>query len=179
MVRDLLKDLHLSKSFCYNSAKPFACANKHSHPNAKCPNKTIRLNLSSNSGLGVGNLNTKCLSACNNLNSLSRWNGVGDPKILLVPDLNSSCNRWNLLCGEGLVVHEEKLDVGCVVDEESLVSGWHHVAGLLVGTETNLYPHQPCSIETLLCIECSRIPSQVVRECHFNHSHFQFHVPMA
>lgn len=51
------------------------------------------------------------------------------------------------LCGEGLVVHEEKLDVGCVVDEESLVSGWHHVAGLLVGTETNRW-HNHLSLET-------------------------------
>ena len=35
-------------------------------------------------------------------------------------------------------MHEEKVDITDVVDEESLVSGWHHVAGLLVGSETNL-----------------------------------------
>jgi hypothetical protein len=36
-------------------------------------------------------------------------------------------------------VHEEELDITDVVDEESLVAGWHHVAGLLVGTETDLF----------------------------------------
>ncbi len=47
--------------------------------------------------------------------------------------------QWeNVLGSEGLVVHEEKVDITDVVDEESLVSGWHHVAGLLVGSETNL-----------------------------------------
>ncbi len=44
----------------------------------------------------------------------------------------------NVLCGVGLVVHKEKVNITSVVDEESLVAGWHHVAGLLVGTETNL-----------------------------------------
>jgi hypothetical protein len=34
-------------------------------------------------------------------------------------------------------VHEEELDVLGVVDEESLVAGGHHVAGLLVGTVTD------------------------------------------
>ena len=33
---------------------------------------------------------------------------------------------------------EEKVEVAGVVDEESLVAGRHHVAGLLVATETNL-----------------------------------------
>ena len=42
------------------------------------------------------------------------------------------------LGGEGLVVHQEEVDIADVVDEESLVSGWHHVAGLLVGTESDL-----------------------------------------
>jgi hypothetical protein len=35
-------------------------------------------------------------------------------------------------------VHEEEVDIADVVDEEGLVAGWHHVAGLLVGSETNL-----------------------------------------
>lgn len=35
-------------------------------------------------------------------------------------------------------MHEQKLDVVGVADEEGLVAGGHHVAGLLVGTETNL-----------------------------------------
>ena len=43
-----------------------------------------------------------------------------------------------LLGGVGLVVHEEEVEVAGVVDEESLVAGGHHVAGLLVGTVANL-----------------------------------------
>lgn len=35
-------------------------------------------------------------------------------------------------------MHEEELNLGGVVDEESLVAGRHHVAGLLVGTVTDL-----------------------------------------
>lgn len=36
-------------------------------------------------------------------------------------------------------MHEEEVDVAGVVNEEGLVAGGHHVAGLLVGAETNLY----------------------------------------
>ena len=43
----------------------------------------------------------------------------------------------NVLGSEGAVVHEEELNVLGVVDEESLVAGGHHVAGLLVGTVTD------------------------------------------
>jgi hypothetical protein len=35
-------------------------------------------------------------------------------------------------------VHKEEVNVAGVVDEESLVAGGHHVASLLVGSETNL-----------------------------------------
>jgi hypothetical protein len=35
-------------------------------------------------------------------------------------------------------VHEQKLNVLGVVDEESLVAGGHHVLGLLVGTVADL-----------------------------------------
>jgi hypothetical protein len=38
-------------------------------------------------------------------------------------------------------VHEEEVDVAGVVNEESLVAGGHHVACLLVGSETNLSRH--------------------------------------
>jgi len=38
----------------------------------------------------------------------------------------------HILCGEGLVVHEEKVNVSGVVDQESLVARGHHVASLLV-----------------------------------------------
>lgn len=44
----------------------------------------------------------------------------------------------NVLSGESLVVHQEELDVTDVADEESLVAGGHHVAGLLVGTVSDL-----------------------------------------
>jgi len=35
-------------------------------------------------------------------------------------------------------VHEEEVNISDVVDEEGLVAGGHHVAGLLVGSVTNL-----------------------------------------
>ena len=38
----------------------------------------------------------------------------------------------DVLCGEGLVVHKEKVDIAGVVDEKGLVAGGHHVAGLSV-----------------------------------------------
>ena len=44
----------------------------------------------------------------------------------------------NILCGEGSVVHEEKVNIGDVVDNESLVAGGHHVAGLPVGAVSDL-----------------------------------------
>lgn len=37
-------------------------------------------------------------------------------------------------------MHQEELDVLGVVDEEGLVAGGHHVAGLLVGSITDLGP---------------------------------------
>ena len=44
----------------------------------------------------------------------------------------------HVLCGEGGVVHEEKVNIGDVVDNESLVAGGHHVAGLPVGAVSDL-----------------------------------------
>lgn len=46
--------------------------------------------------------------------------------------------EWYELCGEGLVMHEEEIDVSGIVDEESFVAGGHHVASLLIGAKTNL-----------------------------------------
>lgn len=46
--------------------------------------------------------------------------------------------RGGVLSGVGAVVHEEEVKLADVVDEESLVAGGHHVAGLLVGTVTDL-----------------------------------------
>lgn len=42
------------------------------------------------------------------------------------------------LGGVGAVVHHEELEVLDVVDEEGLVAGGHHVAGLLVGAVADL-----------------------------------------
>ncbi len=80
----------------------------------------MRLQLSGDTGLGVGNLDTELLGASDNIDTLAGGDGVGD------------------LSSEGLVVHQEEVDIADVVDEESLVAGWHHVLGLLVGTETDL-----------------------------------------
>jgi hypothetical protein len=44
----------------------------------------------------------------------------------------------DILCGVGLVVHEEKVDFASVVDEEDLVAGWGHVLSLPVAAITDL-----------------------------------------
>lgn len=44
----------------------------------------------------------------------------------------------DILGGVGAVVHHQQLDVLQVADEEGLVAGGHHVAGLLVGAIANL-----------------------------------------
>ena len=67
--------------------------------------------------------------------------------------------RAIVLCGEGLVVHEEEVDVTGVVDEEGLVAGGHHVAGLLVGTVANLY----VSSEFVLVLAAARCRADRVR----------------
>jgi hypothetical protein len=45
---------------------------------------------------------------------------------------------WYILGSEGLVVHEEELDISGVVNQESFVAGWHHVASFLVGAKSDL-----------------------------------------
>lgn len=47
--------------------------------------------------------------------------------------------KKNVLSGVGSVVHHQQLDVLDVVDQEGLVARGHHVAGFLVGAETNLW----------------------------------------
>jgi hypothetical protein len=56
-------------------------------------------------------------------------------------------------------VHEQQLNVLSVVDEESLVAGRHHVAGLLVGTETDLIKIVPVS--AFMFRSCHRDPLSV------------------
>lgn len=46
--------------------------------------------------------------------------------------------KYYVLCGVCSVVHQQELDFLDVADEESLVAGGHHVAGLLVGAIANL-----------------------------------------
>ena len=41
-------------------------------------------------------------------------------------------------------MHEQQLNVVGVADEEGLVAGGGHVAGLLVGAETDLKEDTPC-----------------------------------
>ena len=56
----------------------------------------------------------------------------------------------DILSSIGTVVHEKKLDIPRVVNEESLVAGGHHVARLLVVAVTDLYPNQ--SVLYRLCL---------------------------
>lgn len=76
--------------------------------------------LGGDSSLGVGDLDAQCLCLCNDIDSLSGGNSVAD--------LGSVCS----------VVHEQEFDISWILNEESLVAGWHHVSGLLVGTEADL-----------------------------------------
>ena len=48
-----------------------------------------------------------------------------------------------ILSGEGLVVHEEEVDIVAVVDEESLVPGWHQVTGFLIRAVPDLVADIP------------------------------------
>lgn len=59
---------------------------------------------------------------------------MGDPVVVLLDSVSSHLVLFglNVLGGVGLVVHEEKVEVTGVVDDESLVAGWHQVTGLFV-----------------------------------------------
>lgn len=52
-------------------------------------------------------------------------------------------------------MHEEEVQVAGVVDEESLVAGRHHVAGLLVAAVSDLYSSTPSAI----LLQCPSKPS--------------------
>lgn len=51
----------------------------------------------------------------------------------------------HVLGGVGLVMHQEKIDVLDVMDEEGLVARGHHVASLLVRSEADLWV-QACQV---------------------------------
>ena len=55
-------------------------------------------------------------------------------------------------------MHKKKVQVTDVVDEECLVSGWHHVAGLLVVTVANLFANSR-QHNILVCILSCNAPS--------------------
>lgn len=107
---------------------------------------TSRLCLGGDLGLSVGDLDTELLGAGDDLNALSRGDTVGDPaESRSVSDVFLACISAShslravaqgqgsergtqrlegecILCGESLVVHEEEVDLGDVVDEEGLVA---------------------------------------------------------
>ena len=57
--------------------------------------------------------------------------------IISVPEVVLN-GQGSVLCGKGLVVHKEQIDIGWVMDEECLVAGRHKMAGLLIGAVANL-----------------------------------------
>ena len=76
---------------------------------------------------------------------------MGDPVVVLLDSISHlSLFVINVLGGVGLVVHEEKVEVTGVVDDESLVAGWHQVTGLLVGTVSDL--NHPSVLLSSLCV---------------------------
>jgi hypothetical protein len=63
---------------------------------------------------------------------------VRDSAIALVPVVQYISKCKDVLGSVCAVVHEEEVNFADVVDEESLVAGGHHVAGLLVRAITDL-----------------------------------------
>jgi hypothetical protein len=61
-------------------------------------------------------------------------------------------------------VHEEELKVLDVADEESLVAGGHHVAGLLVGTVADLVSNRNQSLSPARVFFLPRLHRTIVRE---------------
>lgn len=70
-------------------------------------------------------------------------------------------------------MHEEKVNLGNVVDEEGLVARRHHVASLLVGTVTDLFELKRPSATTLL----RKAMVRPVQSTHFRVDDFSFHCP--
>lgn len=74
----------------------------------------------------------------------------------------------NVLCGEGLVVHKEELDISDIADQKSFVTGWHHVACLLVGSETNLQfsiSAGPCTGISIVKLVPEKSPFKNIPSC--------------
>ena len=92
-----------------------------------------------------------------------------------------------LLCSVGLVMHEKKVEVASVVDEESLVAGWHHVACLLVVTVADLSCIQASANMFLCATKIDRLlylrllspfaPSPLFRSTHLWHSSLSLESP--
>jgi hypothetical protein len=103
----------------------------------------MRLGLGGDTATGVGDLDAEGLGLGDDLDALARGDSGGDPIRSLVSRAIrglpwSSKRAGDALSSVSAVVHEQKLNVLGVVDEESLVAGGHHVLGLLVGTVTDL-----------------------------------------
>lgn len=98
----------------------------------------VHLRLLGELGVGVGDLDTELLGACDDFYPLPRGDGVCDPASNEYSPSTLPSHLY-LLGSVGLVVHEEEVHVADVVDEEGLVAGRHHVAGLLVAAVSDLY----------------------------------------
>jgi hypothetical protein len=72
-------------------------------------------------------------------------------------------NGEDVLCGVGLVVHQEELDIVGVLNEEGLVARGHHVAGLLVGAIADLLCRQKriLSVRLLAVGETTQLDSGI------------------
>jgi hypothetical protein len=101
----------------------------------------MSLGLGGDTATGVGDLDTEGLGLGDDVDALARGDSGGDPTRSLVSRATpgmSSKRAGDALSSVGAVVHEQKLNVLGVVDEESLVAGGHHVLGLLVGSVADL-----------------------------------------
>lgn len=99
---------------------------------------SFHLGLGGDTALGVGDLHAESLGLGDDVDTLAGRDGVADPVILLEPISIFHFRRSHILSSVGAVVHEQELNVLGVLDEEGLVAGRSQVAGLLVGTVTNL-----------------------------------------
>lgn len=99
---------------------------------------SFHLGLGGDTALRVGDLDAEGLGLGEDVDTLAGRDGVGDPGKLLVPVHLSSIGQVDILGSVGAVVHQEELNVLGVVDEEGLVAGGHHVAGLLVAAVADL-----------------------------------------
>lgn len=106
----------------------------------------MNLNYGRDAAPGVGDLDAESLGLGDDFDALAGRDGVADPnqKVAIRQYANPSiCElSCNILGSERAVVHQEQFNIVGVLDEERLVARRHHMAGLLVGTVSNLKPAQ-------------------------------------